>query len=101
MKKPRLEAFDPNPAAEQPKPHREGRSRITYGISPLSKSSFYRLGMKQLIDDYDKHGEQSILIRSLREKKAYRYGMPLCLLAVKPSDRRASMPVYSGGGLLL
>jgi hypothetical protein len=49
MKKPRLEAFDPNPAAEQPKPHREGRSRITYGISPLSKSSFYGGGSLAIV----------------------------------------------------
>lgn len=48
----------------------ENDVRLSFGISPLSKSSLYRLGMKELIDDYDKNGEQSILIRHLREKKA-------------------------------
>jgi hypothetical protein len=135
MKKPRLDAFDPNhtdkmadsftnlpailpprvrPAEERAKPHHELHTqqpqpkakrspalpvapaevldrkdtvcaiepeyqrfkdlendvRLNYGISPLSKSSIYRLGIHQLIDDYYKNGEQNILIRHLREKKA-------------------------------
>jgi hypothetical protein len=48
----------------------ENDVRLNYGISPLSKSSIYRLGIHQLIDDYYKNGEQNILIRHLREKKA-------------------------------
>ena len=48
----------------------ENDVRLIYGISPLSKSWLYRLGLKQLMEDYDKHGEQSLLIRSLCEKKA-------------------------------
>jgi hypothetical protein len=43
---------------------------INYGISLVSKSRLYRVGLKQLLEDYEKHGEQSLLIRSLREEKA-------------------------------
>jgi|SRR5919202_1106597 hypothetical protein len=42
---------------------------IKYGISPLSKSRLYRVGLKRLIEDYEQNGEESLRIRSLREEK--------------------------------